>query len=283
MRSRPHTQRMALILCLAAAFPFASSVLAQQAPVPSPPPPNAVPGGAPAAQKTEAETANPVPADPNILVSLIFSQPEREAIAQARRQFSSHGTHEESEADLLDQLQGIMASTKPDEELEEKYYAQFYLESLMYHTPGDWMAWIKSGDVKKKFTQETVTASDVGITVVAVDKENITFEWKPKDWVWVSNVFKESKEPVLLNQNNHTVVFTLRTNQTLSAYDMKIVEGLLKLTPLDTEGKQATEKTLPAEPGTASAGVAPAGGKKAVSAGILKQYKKIEPPPEPSP
>ncbi len=162
---------------------------------------------------------------PDGVVSVLFTAAETDAIAQARKQYSSRGTTEESEADLLDQLQGIKATKKPDAELQEKYYAQFYLESLIYHTPSDWMSWLKGSEVGKKFTPISLAANDVGIKVLRVGKEDMTYEWKPKDWQQVTRAFKGNNPAIVLDSAQRVVIFTLRVNQTISSYDMQIREG----------------------------------------------------------
>ncbi len=87
--------------------------------------------------------------------SLFFSNKEREAIAQAKASYQER-VGRGSEADLLDQLQGIKEGTTEDY-LQSKYVAQFYLESLIYHQPADWTVWLKITDVSAKFTPEATT------------------------------------------------------------------------------------------------------------------------------
>ena len=220
------------------------------------------------------------------VTSILFSAGEREAIAQARDQYSGRSVAVESEADLLDQLQGIKAAKKPEEELQEKYYAQFYLESLMYHTPTDWMAWLKGSEVGKKFTPVALAANDVGIQVIRVAKEEITYEWKPKDWQQVSKAFKGDNPAIMLDQAQRVVIFTLRVNQTISSYDMQIREGAVSPTIfVAANGTDAGGKSLPAgvETSKVPAVAQPVPeNKKPSSGGILSEYKKLE-PAEPKP
>lgn len=195
---------------------------------------------------------------PDGVVSVLFTAVETEAIAQARKQYSSRGTAEESEADLLDQLQGIKATKKPDAELQDKYYAQFYLESLIYHTPSDWMSWLKGSEVGKKFTPISLAANDVGIKVLRVGKEDMTYEWKPKDWQQVVKAFKGNNPAIVLDSAQRVVVFTLRVNQTISSYDMQIREGPVSPTIFVAGGgADNAEKPLPAAADAGTAGVVP--------------------------
>lgn len=270
--------RWLLLWCL-----LALPVAAQQAPAPAPIPPAGSEARVAGPDK-QKEEVTPVAADPDLLTSLFFSSVESEAIAQARRQYASRGMAEESEQDLLDQLQGIMSAKKPEEELQEKYYAQFYLESLMYHTPKDWMAWLKVADISKKFTPDVMSANDIGIKVIGVDKENITFEWKPKDWISVSNAIKQADSTIVLDQTNHTVTFTLRVNQTLSAVDMKVTEGMITLTPIAgmEDTKKTPEKPLQETSETVSKAEPSSGDDKTpASAGVLGLYKQLEPAQQP--
>jgi len=251
-------------------------------------------------------TAESVPvAPPGALVSLFFSASEREAIAQAKKQFASKATKEESEEDLLDQLQGIKATKKKEQDLQEKYYAQFYLQTIMYHTPEDWTAWVKDSNGTKKYTAETPSAPDGTLRIIVINKEDVTFEWRPKNWPYVMNMFKQDNPLISLDANRQVVIFTLTVNQTMFSYDMQIKEGVVSLTPVAAqapapdakkeeskkeeskkeeaakkEAEEAAKNTLP-DPAPAdiksdTSVMTPAQVKKATG-GILGLYKNLEP------
>lgn len=225
------------------------------------------------------------------LTSLFYGAPEREAIAQARKQYMERDTQTESEADLLDQLQGIKEATqKPKEELQEKVYAQFYLETLIYHKPSDWTIWLREGEERKRYTAEEPVPAESALKIIAINKEDISFTWKPRSWTAVSNAYKEGTPGVNIDKEKQQVVFTLRVNQMLASKEMEIKEGYTP--PVATESAQAAQggdakaadtnaKPAAAKP-QAGKPVAPAaqpkpqaGGKKPAT--VLELYKSLEP------
>ncbi|MDX2072812.1 MAG: hypothetical protein SFX19_00425 [Alphaproteobacteria bacterium] len=221
--------------------------------------------------------------DPNDLTSIFFTSVERDIIGQARTQYSGKTIPVESELDLLDQLQDIKAAKKPDEELQERFYAQFYLKSLLYHTPSDWLLWLKSNDSSKKFTPEILAAADIAISIIQVKKEEVTFEWTPKNWLQVSNAYTPGDPAIMLDQARHVVIFTLRVNQTITANDMRINEGVVNPKELSGDGGAP----LPADAGNplqnnTGADKKPVTGaaaesKKSASSAVLEQLKSLEP------
>ena len=194
------------------------------------------------APATDPLSAAPPP--PSQLKSLFFSDEEREAIAQARVQYQER-LQGPSEADLLDQLQGIKDALKPEESLEDRQYEQFYLESLIYHTPGDWTLWIKTIRGSEKFAPDTVAAPKNTLQLVAVNKENATFEWKPKNWAYVSKKYTDKNTDILLDAANKTVTFTLWVNQTMGSFDMTIIEGEATIVPIADGTAAPTAATTP--------------------------------------
>lgn len=157
------------------------------------------------------------------LTSLFFTDSERDAIAQARTQYQEK-LIAPSESDLLDQLQGIK-NTQKAVELEDTQYEQFYLESLMYHTPTDWTLWIESIRGSDKYAHDTQEIPGRNLQVIQINKESVTFEWKPKNWSYVSKRFTGENSGIILNTDKKTVRFTLWVNQTMKSYDMSIAEG----------------------------------------------------------
>lgn len=180
-----------------------------------------------------AEEKPPAPAPVAVkekkFTSLFFATSELETIAAAREGYTTGvGAPEESGSDLLDQVMGIGGGKKSKEEAQEKYYEQFYLESLIYHTPGDWMVWLKSSNTRKKFTPVFLEAQDIRIKILQINKEDVMLEWTPKHWAQVSKAFQAGNPSVVLNESKRIVVFRLRVNQTLSSHDMQLVEGVVQ-------------------------------------------------------
>lgn len=235
-------------------------------------------------KKTDEINTKPTAVDPNAIPSIFFTPNESAAIAQAREQYAGKVVPTENEADLLEQIQGIKAHAKPEEELQEKFYAQFYLQTLIYHTPTNWHAWLKGSEASKKFSPETHDAPELGITLIQANKEDITFEWKPKNWLQVSKVYKKGDPAIIMDESRHVIIFTLRVNQTMASIDMAIHEGVAVPTPV-VEGEAtapntaAAEKTLPAgEDAAKNTAVPPAvpAAQPAPPAGVAGAYQALE-------
>ncbi len=178
------------------------------------------------------------------LPSLFFTPEERDAIERAKIQYTE-GAVAETEVDLLDQLQGIkQTSKKAVDEPQETVYPQFYLETLMYHTPGDWTIWIKDLKGSRKFLPTEVATSDKLLKVVVIEKEGATFEWSPKNWIAVSKAYKQGTPQVSIDESRKTVIFTLRVNQTMTSNDMQVKEGVVAPVTVAPEAPAQNEKGL---------------------------------------
>ena len=122
--------------------------------------------------------------------------------------------------DFLSQLE----EAKKTAQFEKNYeYPQFFLESLMYHTPEDWFIQINgqklSPDKRERF----------GLRVISVDDEKAQFEWKPTNMQLVEDSWSRMhNDEVVVNRKAGTVTFSLRANQTFSSYLMRTVEGKVK-------------------------------------------------------
>jgi len=174
--------------------------------------------------------------------TLFFSAREMESIELAKKQFLEGSTEVESEEDLLDQLQGIKALQQPDD-LTEKTFAQFYLKTLIYRTPTDWTIWVRESDVTKKYMPDTEIPAQARLKILAIGPEEVTFEWRPKNWQYVSTKFVEGRG-MNIDMARQMLIFTLRVNQTLSAYDMEIKEGVVAES--EANGKTAAPAPKPA-------------------------------------
>jgi len=100
-------------------------------------------------------------------------------------------------------------------------YPQFFLESLEYHTPKEWVVHING----MKITPDAPHRSD--IRVVALDKDEVSFEWTPTDMAKVHESWQKATKSsgVSVDERSSKVNFTLRHNQTFSAYLMRVLEG----------------------------------------------------------
>lgn len=110
-------------------------------------------------------------------------------------------------------------------------FPAFYIASIVYHSPKDWMLWINGQRVTAKRKYE-------GLQVAYVGPEKVQLIWKPDEWkyrqqIWNASV-KQSKDLQRLaaheaityvDKKNKHVVATLRPNQTWVTATPLIVEG----------------------------------------------------------
>ncbi len=112
----------------------------------------------------------------------------------------------------------------------------FYLGSIIFHSDNDWTIWINN----KKITAEK--RSDLKFIIpqlecVNVNEDYVTFSWKSR---MIDNLSPGWREKLSLVKNtnnyynenngitfkdNEVITFVLYPNQTLSVYDMDILEG----------------------------------------------------------
>lgn len=122
---------------------------------------------------------------------------------------------------FLSRLGGLKKNTAVTGESRFFTYPQFYLDSLVYHSPTDWLVWING----EKITPETPKESK-NIHVVTVDNEKVTLAWFPLTMSAVLEVWKlMPNEAITIDKQRNQVIFTLRPNQTFSSYILRVLEG----------------------------------------------------------
>lgn len=217
--------------------------------------------------------------------SIFFTQEEMRLLREALKAYDRFRMIKSSDAqnqakDFLNQLEEAKKT-----QFEKSYeYSQFFLESLVYHTPDDWYVRVN----KQKLTPDK--PEKFGLKAVAVDSEKVLFEWRPADMQPVMETWsKNANNSITIDQVAGTVTFTLRPNQTFSSYLMKVLEGKVKPVRLDgADGVKSPQGTDPASPNGLSASPAtgqppvdPAEGASAPGAdtgltGLINHYKNIE-------
>lgn len=237
-----------LLLCVGKQGAFA-----QTSPVPQPAVgANAPPIGAtsPAAPANEGEKkpdeTTAIVAPPPKFRSFFFSDQELDAIGKVKAMYGRQGLGDDAiydEEDLLDQLNGIKINEEDkiveQPVVEEKYYTQFYLESLVYHAPNDWVVWLKEDGVGKKLLPLSAADAQASLRIIGTQKEYVVFEWKPVNWMRVAEAYKDENPDIIIDDKRRLVVFTLRTNQTLTSQDMQIKEGPVPLVEIKVEASGA--------------------------------------------
>lgn len=209
------------------------------------------------------------------LNSIFFTTEEREAIALAKKQYLERDLIVPATDDLLDQLQGIKAQ-RPQEDFQEKFYAQFYLETLIYHTPKDWTVWVKENDKTQKYTASREPLPADILKVISIRSEDVTFEWKPKNWNYVNTTFKPGNPNIQLDTARQVVIFTMRVNQTMQSSEMAVKEGIAAIVPVSGTTPAPAPVTVPAPAAPAVPAVPPE--QKKPATGVLGLYKELESP-----
>lgn len=186
-------------LCLAVYAPFAQA--------------------APPAAAPQVATGEAVRSD---IPSLLMAPDDINAIRGAQAVFKrfSEGlaSEAESEEDFLKKLE-ILA--KPKEQLTSYTYPQFFLSSIIYRSPVDWSMWING----QKISQDNKNPI-AGLMVIDIEKEKATFKWRPDNMERVVDIGEGGPDnPVNVDVAGGVVTFTLRANQTFSAYAMRVLEG----------------------------------------------------------
>jgi len=209
----------------------------------------AIPSPAPvAAQPTKnADDAPPDEMDTGpTLHSLFYTSDEIALIMQAAKAYQHFKMASSSEAqsqakDFLSQLEEAKKSAQFEKNFE---YPQFFLESLVYHTPEDWFLQVNgqklAPDKREKF----------GLKVISVDDEKVIFEWTPLNMQLVNDTWsKMHNDEIAVNRKAATVTFALRSNQTFSSYLMRVVEGKVRPVRIDNvdevNDKSSKDKKLP--------------------------------------
>lgn len=157
--------------------------------------------------------------DQGEMQSILLSDVQLSAINKARQSYEENaankGNNAGNEEDFLSKL------VAPATLSTEYTYPQFFLSSIIYHSPEDWVIWINN----TKITSENSLINGINLRILSVDSKKVVLEWIPQktDKVDLANV--DSDNNIKTDFMNNKVVFELHTNQTFTSYAMKIVEG----------------------------------------------------------
>lgn len=243
MRHHPHHKPLLYLLMLGT---LASSAGAQEVPPPVPAKPPEAP----------ARPPQVVP-----VYSLLFTPEEIRQIDGAMsiftRRTAGAGSTDASE-DFLRKLASGAPTDQQQNAAGERFftYPQFFLESLAYHTPQNWLVRVNG----QKFTPATPQQGN--IEVVQVDPDKVVMQWKPINMAKVKEVVEQAPDKKIegVDTVRGLVVFTLRPNQTFSSYVMRVLEGKVKPVIVDTNPAAAADAAAPAAPTGAPAPVDAAAG-----------------------
>jgi hypothetical protein len=163
--------------------------------------------------------------EPSLTKSIFFTQDQiihiRDAIIAYEKFKSLQALNAQTHAkDFLSQLDD--AKKNPAAAEKNFLYPQFYLQSLVYHSPTDWSVQVND----RKITSESKVLPDTSLRVVSVNKNAVIFSWTPVDLSQVIEAWRKKHYPgVDVDEGAGVVNFTLTVNQTFASYTMRIAEG----------------------------------------------------------
>ncbi len=231
--------------------------------------------------------ASPHAADAATLKSLFFTQEEMAALHRAiaiygKYAVRQHNTHEGE--DFLKQLEGKVTLGSTVHPKKNYTYPQFFLESLAYHSPHDWIVQLN----RQRITPQTTPTALGNIRVREIDKDKVSIEWKPDEADMDKiNALTDTTpdEGIDIDRTNGIIIFTLYANQTFSSYALQVLEG--KVQPVTVanvapgDGNKITrpvpvvEKAPPPAPSKDPA-PAPAGPHESGLGGLIGAYKNLD-------
>lgn len=189
------------------------------------------PAGAAPAPANAVEPVKPVfQGEDNITKSLFFSDADISAIRNARLFYEQHRSGNVvggiAEDDFLKSLEKISA-TKSETVSKTFTYPQFFLSSIAYQSPNDWVVWIND---EKIIPSSGV--SSAGLKVLSINNEKVTIEWQPERMDKIADE-SDTDGSVQVDFMKNKVIFTLKANQTFTSYAMRVVEG--KVAPVTVD------------------------------------------------
>lgn len=203
----------------------------------------------------------------SVVKSIFFTQEDIAALHQALEIYSLNVADQapvsEGE-DFLKQLEGKLEKPTAQEAPKKYYtYPQFFMQSLAYHGPEDWIIEVNG----LTFTAQSLTQASKTLgklQLVDIDKDKASLKWMPPqlDMFKIAANNKESHDPrVDFDRINDTIIFTLHANQTFSPYAMRVLEGKVQPVTVSMGAKEnratfAPDKTL-IPPSAQNAGIAP--------------------------
>jgi len=171
--------------------------------------------------------------------SILFNDTDIDAVHNARKFYDQHLNGSISggiaEDDFLKNLEKINA-IKSEKSPKTFTYPQFFLSSLAYHSPKDWVVWINN----EKFTQDS-GVSLAGLRILNINNEKVTIEWQPENMDKVIDDGNIDDNLINVDIMRNKVVFKLKANQTFTSYAMKVVEGKVVPVTINLNGADATK------------------------------------------
>ena len=157
----------------------------------------------------------------------------------SRRQKGEAVQGEFNEEDFISKLAGLDSAPKA----RFYTYPQFFLSSIVYYSSKEWSVWINTVKLTNPAASEPIeipvtqfknvsegTPEKAPMKVVSINKEKVTFEWKPLSMAKITETLSalppgQNDARIVVDQDEKVVRFTLHANQTFSSHSMSVVEG----------------------------------------------------------
>lgn len=160
----------------------------------------------------------------------------------------------DSNEETLDKILEELAGSEDDmPEEEKKEIPSFYLSSVLYMAPDNWIFWLNG----KRISGEMANLPE-GLKVVDLGRNFVTFNWSPQFASEAENRWNERKAMLEANDlplagiagisfsRDKTVTFTLHPNQIFYTKEMAIVEGR-RLRAASASPSRTAETATPSE------------------------------------
>ncbi len=175
--------------------------------------------------RTDINLYNKTVLDKNRVKSIFYTETEikdvRLAVNTYLKNIGRGGDLTFDEEAFLSRLGGLKNAGTNQSQSRLFTYPQFFLNSLVYYAPDDWIVWVNG----EKITQNTPRESS-NIRVTAITPDKVTLEWFPLEMHRVMEIWKLfPNEQVTVNTAHGQVIFDLKPNQTFSSYTMTALEG----------------------------------------------------------
>jgi hypothetical protein len=132
---------------------------------------------------------------------------------------------------------------EPEIQIESRYYRypQFYLTSIAYFQPENWVIWVNG---KKITSRQKKVIRRLKINEVSANQVVFESTLLPEDRSDFSS--PSDDERISINESDRIVTFMLKPNQTFSSYNWKIYEGKVKQVKEPTKKESSpTNSMLP--------------------------------------
>lgn len=201
--------------------------------------------------RTDINLYNKTVLDKNRVKSIFYTEAEIKDVHLAVNTYLKNigrgGDLTFDEEAFLSRLGGLKNSAKSQTGQSRYFtYPQFFLSTLVYYAPNDWVVWINN----EKITPQTPRESS-NIRVGGIASDRVTFEWFPLEMERVVEIWKSfPNDKVSVDIPRGQVVFSLKPNQTFSSYTMTVLEGKVlpvtvdvtkNIVPFTFEDQQAEE------------------------------------------